>query len=412
MKHINVLRGAVLVRADANAAQIFADLNTSFNQFQAAIDERLKAVESGKPDPLLTEKVDKASADVMDLQAQLNAAVMKIESSKLDITGRKVRDAEYNAEFDAHIRKGVESERIAAVNAQLSQGTASEGGAVAPVEWDRTLTDKLKIVGGFRALAKVQTISSAGFSKDFNSKGTASGWVGETAGRPATANSSLGSLTYRPYELYANVSATQTILDDAEINIEDWITSEVEEEFSYQENLAFISGSGVSRPTGILTYVTGAANAGLHPFGDIKLVNSLVAAGLSWDGIQNLITALPTKFTPNASFIMNRNVMGEVAKLKDTTNQPLWQPSLQIGLPATIRGYAVNEISDMPDLAANSTSIGFGDWQKAYLIVDRMGIRILRDPYTNKPFVQFYVTKRVGGGLLNPESCKFQKTSL
>ena len=222
MKNINVLRGAVFVRADANAATIFAELNTSFNQFQAAIDERLKAVEAGKPDPLLNEKVDKASADVMALQAQLNAAVIKIEASKLDITGRKIRDPEYYADFEAHIRKGAESAKLNEVKAQLSQGTASEGGAVAPIEWDRTLTDKLKIIGGFRALAKVQTISSAGFSKDFNSKGTASGWVGETAARPATANSSLGSLTYRPYELYANVSATQTILDDAEINIEEW----------------------------------------------------------------------------------------------------------------------------------------------------------------------------------------------
>ena len=135
------------------------------------------------------------------------------------------------------------------------------------------------------------------------------------------------------------------------------------------------------------------------------------AASLTADGVVNLVQALPTVFTGNARFAMNKGTQGVVRLLKDTTNNYLWQPSYQAGQPATLLGYPVSEIAAMPALAAGSKSVLFGDFARTYLIVDRVGVRVLRDPYTNKPFVMFYTTKRVGGGVANPESMKALNTS-
>jgi HK97 family phage major capsid protein len=295
----------------------------------------------------------------------------------------------------------------------LTKTAPAEGGFTAPTEWDRTITDKLVIISPMRQMCSVQSISVNAFSKLFNNKGTVSGWVGETAARPETATPTFGSVTYVTGELYANPSATQQMLDDSEVDLEQWLAGEVEQEFSLQENIAFVSGTGANgRPNGILTYVTGAANAAAHPYGAITLTNSGAAATVTADGIVNLVHALPSAFLQNAQFAMNRDTMRAVRLLKDTTNQYLWQPSYQAGTPSTLAGYGVSEVAAMPNLAAASKSILFGDFKRSYLIVDRVGVRLLRDPFTNKPYVMFYTTKRVGGGLLNPESMKALNTAV
>ena len=193
------------------------------------------------------------------------------------------------------------------------------------------------------------------------------------------------------------------------VNLEAWLAGEVQTEFAFQENLAFVSGSGANnRPNGILTYVTGGANDAAHPFGAILATNSGAAAALTGDGIVRLTGELPSSFTANARFIMNRNTMTAARLLKDGQNNYLWQPSYQAGTPQTLAGYAMTEVPAMPDVEAGAKAIMFGDFNQAYLIVDSVGTRLLRDPYTNKPYVQFYTTKRVGGGLLNPEAIKAQ----
>lgn len=164
------------------------------------------------------------------------------------------------------------------MQAALNKGADGEGGYLAPVEWDRTITDKLVLVSQMRQLATVQPVSGAGLTKLFNLGGTASGWVGETAARPQTSTGTFASLGFGWGEIYANPAATQQILDDSAINLEAWLAGEVETEFSKQEGAAFFSGDGANKPFGILTYVTGGANAAKHPFGAIKAVNSGAAA--------------------------------------------------------------------------------------------------------------------------------------
>ena len=402
-------RGIMFARADATPNAILAQLQKAFEDFKATDAERQKGVDAKFDDVVTRDKLEKVNAAVGDLQSALDKAVAQVAALELGGAGGekdRVKDKGYSDAFMAHVRKGE-------VQASLNRGLDAEGGYLAPREWDRTITDKLIVLSEMRSLASVQTISGNGFKKLFNLRGTASGWVGETAARPETAAPTFGSMDFQTGELYANPAATQQMLDDAEVDLEAWLAGEVETEFAYQEGLAFVSGTGANgRPNGILTYITGAANAAANPLGAITTVNSGAAATVTADGIVNLVHALPTAFTQNARFAMNKGTANAVRLLKDTTNNYLWQPSYQAGQPATLLGYAVSEIAAMPALAAASKSILFGDFARTYLIIDRVGTRVLRDPYTNKPFVMFYTTKRVGGGVVNPEAMKALNTSV
>lgn len=174
-------------------------------------------------------------------------------------------------------------------------------------------------------------------------------------------------------------------------------------EFARQEGIAFLSGNGTNKPHGILTYVEGEANAARHPYGAIKVANSGHASQLTGDGLLDLIYSLPSEFTANAKLFINRQSMLAARKLKDGQGNYMWQPSYASGQPQTLGGEAVVEVPGMAAVAANAIAALYGDMDATYLVIDRIGIRVLRDPYTNKPFVHFYTTKRVGGGVHNPE---------
>jgi HK97 family phage major capsid protein len=396
-------RGMTGVRAEVDPKELVGNLNKAFEAFKAEHSQHLEDLRKGQQDVVRADKVDRINADISKFQAALDAQATQLAAlaaGGIATGGKVVKDAEYSAAFSAHVRKGE-------VQASLNKGADSEGGFLAPREWDRTITDKLIIVSEMRSLATVQTISGNGYKKLFNLRGTASGWVGETAARPETASATFGSMDFVTGELYANPAATQTMLDDAEVNLEAWLANEVEIEFAYQEGQAFISGSGANgRPYGLLTFVTGGANAAANPLGAIATVNSGAAAALTSDGIVSLVHALPTAFAQGARFGMNKATHSAVRKLKDGQGNYLWQPSFAIGQPATISGYGVAEIAAMPDIAAGAKPIVFGDFARTYLIIDRVGTRVMRDPYTNKPFVMFYTTKRVGGAVQNPEAMK------
>lgn len=397
-------RGVTALRAETDPTKLLNDLHKAVSDMRAENDSRLKALEKGRDDVVTTDKVERINAAISGIEAAL--AQNNERLAHLDLSGGRSRvpDAEYSKAFAAHIRKGD-------VQASLNKGTASEGGYLAPTEWDRTIIDRLVLLSPMRQVCMVQPISTNGFSKVFNSRGTASGWVGETTARTETTAAAFGTLTYATGEIYANPSATQQLLDDAAVDLESWLAGEVETEFAYQEGIAFLSGNGTNRPNGILTYVTGGANAAAHPWGAVAVVNSGHASTLTADGIVNLVHALPSAYTGNARFAMNRSTQKAVRLLKDGQGNYLWQPSYAAGQPATLAGYPVTEMPGMPDIAASAKPILFGDFRRSYLIVDRTGVRVVRDPYSNKPYVQFYSTKRVGGGLLDPDSMKAQNVA-
>lgn len=383
----------------------------AFEAFKAEHNAALADVRKGQEDVVRTEKVDRINDEIGKLTTAIDDANAKLGA--LTVGGANEQPAqrgEYAKAFDRFFRKGDERELEAALaanpKAAMNVGTPEEGGYTAPTEWDRTIVDALKIVSPMRQIATVQTISGNGFSKLYNDRQTASGWVGETAARPETAAAEFKQVTFNTGEIYANPAATQRLLDDSEINIESWLAGEVETEFAYQEGLAFVSGDGSNKPRGILQYKTGDNPA--HPWGAIAEVVSGAATALKLDGLVDLVYDLPSERTPNARFVMNRKTQGAIRKIKDGSGNFIWQPGLQAGQPASVLGFPVTEMAAMPDVGAGNIPIVFGDFT-GYLVIDRMGIRILRDPYTNKPFVQFYTTKRVGGGVVDPTKFRYHK---
>lgn len=404
MANNTIQRGIVSVRAESDVNQIVANLQKAFSDFQAEHKKQLDDVKAGLPASDHEEKLAKFDQEISSLQAAVDEANLKIASAQMGSPAGGIKDKEYTEAFKAHMKKGD-------IQAALNKGADDEGGYLAPTEWDRTITDKLVLVSPMRQICGIQVTSKNAYTKLFNMGGTGSGWVGEAAARPETNTAEFMPLTLTTGEIYANPAATQQILDDAEINLEQWLSNEVQTEFAKQEGLAFVSGNGTSKPNGIMTYITGGTNAATHPFGAIKAVNSGDAAAITADGIIDLIYDLPSAFTGNARFTMNRKTQGLVRKLKDGQGNYLWQPSYIAGQPATLAGFPVTEIPDMPDVAANAHPIMFGDFRQGYLIVDRIGVRVLRDPYTKKPYVLFYTTKRVGGGVINPEPLRALKVS-
>lgn len=380
-------------RADAGDPKaLVAQLNTAFEEFKAAQEEKLNAKAD---DVVLNNKIDALNNAMSDIEAALNEKIAAATTVS-PVGDMPATSPEYLNAFKAHMRKGD-------VQAAMTVGTDADGGYLAPVEWDRTVTDKLKQRSPIRENAQVISITGRGFSRVYNNGVVGSGWVGETAVRPETTTPGLSTLTFNTGELYANPAISQTALDDVAINLESWISEEVSGEFAIQENVAFLSGNGTNKPTGILNYVTGGTNAATHPFGAITAVNAAALATIAADDVLNLIYDLPSERSANAKFYLNRATIASIRKLKDGQGNFLWQPNYIAGEPSTLAGYPVVEVPGMPVRAASAIVGLFGDMAATYLVVDRIGLRVMRDPYTNKPFVHFYTTKRVGGGVQNPE---------
>jgi HK97 family phage major capsid protein len=268
-----------------------------------------------------------------------------------------------------------------------------------------------------RQIATVRETTRAEFVQPTRTGPAASGWVAEAAPRTTTGTPTLGEDRYRTMELYALPEATQTMLDDSEIDLESWLAEEIAEAFATQEDDAWFNGDGVLKPRGLLTYpfVTDANWAhGSFRYVPTGAAADFPAAPNTGDPLLTLIYTIKSGHRPDASWLMNRSLVSEVRKFKDSTGAYLWQPavagaSLAGGQPGTLLGYRIHESEKIPDKGANTTAIGFGNWRRTYLIVDRMGVRVQRDPFTNRPFVQFYSTKRVGGGVQYFDAAAFLK---
>lgn len=394
-------RGLLAVRAEAQpkAPVSIEGLAGLFEEFKAAHTEQL----NGKADAVVDDKVNKIDAELTRVQGIIDDMGRQLAAAKLGGGNGEPapRDPEYTSEFQAYFKGGAPSAKLEELRAAATK-TDGEGGYLAPVEWDRSISKKQKVISPMRQNSSVISISSAGFKKVYSDGVVGSGWVGETAARPQTTTPGLTSLGFTMGELYANPAASQGLIDDAEIDIEAWLADEVSTEFDRQEGIAFLSGDGVNKPAGVLTYVTGAANAAVHPYGAIPVLNSGAAAGVTGDALFDLQADLPAEFVPGAKFYMNRGSQAAFRKLKNADGAYLWQPSLALGVPPTLAGEAVVDMPGMPNVSAGNIAALYGDMVETYQVVDRIGVRVLRDPYTAKPFVLFYTTKRVGGGVKNP----------
>ena len=343
-------------------------------------------------------------SDVDEVKARLDRVSRAAARPALD--GVRT-DTEVKSFVDGYLRKGREAEVKS-----ISGVTPQDGGYAVPREIDALIANQIKEISPIRSLAQVVQVGTSGYRKLMTIGGTASGWVAETVGRPETASPKFEEVAPPSGNLYANPAASQDMLDDAAFDLESWLASEIAMEFARAEGAAFVNGSGVNRPLGFLASPTSAMGDTSRPFGTIQYVGSGDAAGFDPNPDAKLIDLVHTMKSGHrqgASWVMNSATLAVVRKLKTSDGALLWQPGLVEGQPDRLLGYPVVEAEDMPDIAAGSFPIAFGNFKAGYLIAERSATTILRDPFTNKPFVHFYATKRVGGQVLDSAAIKLLK---
>ncbi len=400
-------QGGAATTAEARA--IAAEMAAAFEALKAANDARLAEIERrGAADPLLDAKLARIDRTLDQQRTALERLALEQARPALGEDPRK-GDPEHKSACAAYLRKGDDSGLARIDLKSLNVGTEAQGGYVAPPELDRLIEARLMAASPMRQIATVRQTSSTVFRKPV-SLGAAAAWAAETASRTETTAPTLDLLEFPAAELYAMPAATQTLLDDAYADIDEWLADEVEAAFAAQESTAFVTGNGTNKPKGILAY-TKAADAS-HAWQDIGYIatgaDGAFATTNPADKMIDLVYALKSQFRANGRFVMNRRTLAAVRKLKDGDENYLFAPGSASEAP-TVLGYPVTELEDMPDIASNAYAIAFGDFKRGYLIVDRQGARVLRDPYSAKPYVLFYTTKRVGGGVQNYDAIKLLK---
>ncbi|SCX35986.1 phage major capsid protein [Agrobacterium rosae] len=367
----------------------FDDFMEAFEAFRETNDQRLGDIERKMGSDVLTrEKLDRIDKALDDNKQAMDELSLKKARPALGRRGAANAEAEeHKTAFEAYIRRGDEGALRDLEAKAFSGSSGTDGGYLLPHETDSDIGKRMAVVSPMRALSTVRQVSGAVLKKPFAPSGMATGWVSETAARPQTNTPQLSELTFPTMELYAMPAATQGLLDDSAVDIEAWIASEVDVAFAEQEGAAFISGDGVNKPKGLLAYDSVANSA--WEWGKIGYVATGAAGAFASSGpldvLIDTVYSLKAGHRQNGNFLMNRKTQSTLRRVKDTTGNYLWQPPASAGQAALLMGFPVAEAEDMPDVAAGSTSIAFGDFRAGYLVVDRTGIRILRDPYSAKP---------------------------
>ena len=391
----------------------FGDFMQAFEAFKEANDDRLGQIEQRmSADVVTSDKVDRINRAVDETKARLDEMTLKARRPRL--TGEQDSSPatrEHKQAFETYIRKG-ETQGLFDLEAKsMSIGSNPDGGYLVPSETEVEIGKRLAAASPVRGIASVRQMSSAVYKKPFATTSAATGWVGETAARPETAAPTLAELQFPAMELYAMPAATQALLDDVVVNLDQWIADEVQQAFADQESTAFVTGNGTNRPKGFLSY-TNVADAS-WTWGNIGYVATGVAgafpASNPSDKLIDFVYALKSGYRQNANWVMNRKTQSAIRKFKDTTVDYLWQPAAAPDGKSTLLNFPVTESEDMPDIGTDTFGLAIGDFGRGYLVVDRVGVRVLRDPYSAKPYVLFYTTKRIGGGVQNFEAIKLMK---
>ena len=402
---------------DLNAA--FGDFMRAFEAFKDGNDERLAQLERRmSADVVTTDKVDRLNRTIDETRRVVDDLALKAARPHLGAAAtsgtpathgpRSATALQHKSAFDAYVRTG-DAAGLRDLEAKaLSVGSDPDGGYLVTDELERAVNRGVRDVSPLRAIAQVRRVSGAVYKKPFAVAGAEAGWIAETAARPETNTPALAELAFPTMELYAMPAATSALLDDAAVDIDVWIADEVRLSFAEQEGTAFVTGNGTARPRGFLDYPK-VANAA-WTWGSLGYIatgqSGAFPASEPGDRLIDLVYSVKSGYRANASFVFNRATQAVVRKMKDGDGNYLWQPAARAGDASTLMGFPVAESEDMPDIAADSDAVAFGDFGRGYLIVDRAGIRILRDPYSSKPYVLFYTTKRVGGGVQDFDAIK------
>ncbi len=398
---------------DADVGVAFEEFMQAFEAFKDTNDERMGQIERRMTADVVTtdklSRIDRAMDEQKRVVDELTHRAGRPELGRGGVVSGVA--VQHKSAFHGYVRSGEAGALRELEGKALSVGSDTDGGYLVPDETETAINASLRDISPIRAISGVRQVSGTVLKKPYAISGAATGWVGETAVRPETGTPTLAELSFPTMELYAMPSATQSLLDDSAIDIDQWIADEVRTAFAEQEGSAFVTGDGVNKPTGFMTAAT-VDNASWS-WGNIGTVATGVSANFPAsdpaDVLIDLVYALKSGYRANAHFVMNRSTQSAVRKLKDGAGNYLWQPAHAPGQAPTLMGFAIAESEDMPDVAADENAIAFGDFRRGYLIVDRVGIRVLRDPYSAKPYEMFYTTKRVGGGVQDFDAIKFLK---
>jgi HK97 family phage major capsid protein len=287
----------------------------------------------------------------------------------------------------------------------LSVGSNTDGGYLVPTAQSARIIQKIYESSPIRRLATVETIGTSELEIAIDDGDLNCGWVGEAQARPETGTPLIGTQKIPVHEIYAKPRATQKLLEDASINVEGWLNGKVGSKMARVEATALVIGDGIGKPRGVLSYPAGTGRNFLPQF------NSGNATLITADAIVSLPYQLKSAYLANATWLMKRTTVMAVMLLKDSQNQYLWRPGLAAGQPSTLGSYSIEMADDMPIVAAGNLPIAFGDFRQGYTVVDRLGITTLRDPFSAKPFVEFYSRKRVGGDVVDFDALVLMKIS-
>jgi len=369
----------------------------AFDAFKAAHKQEIetKGAEHTQKVKELNDKLSDLDAQIAQVKSAMNRAAQN-QNSNGNHPDEKA--AKYAEAFKNYVRKGVDFDAKA-----MSVNSDEDGGYLVTPEMSAEVIKKVYESSPIRMLASVQKISSDSLEILEDLDEIESGWVGETQPRGETSTAKLKMIKIPVHELFAQPLATQKLLDDAAINVEAWLSGKVAEKFARDEASAFVSGNGIGKPKGFLSYDNGTG------FNQVEQSESAASGTITADDIIELNYKLKGAYKMNASFLAQRETIKIFRKFKDTQGRYLWEPGLNGEAQSTLLGAPVYEANDMEAYAGGKLAVAFGDIKQAYQIVDRIGIRVIRDVYSKKPFVLFYTTKRVGGAVKNFEAIKLLK---
>ncbi len=287
-----------------------------------------------------------------------------------------------------------------------------DGGFLVLPEFGGVVATQVFETSPLRGLAGSVTIATDEYTFVDDYDQVTSGWVGETDARTATQTPQVAKRIIATNEQYALTNQTQKMLEDGIINVESWVTGKISDKFARTENTAFVTGDGVGKPRGFTTYTAGSSSTTYVP-GTIQVVNSGSNSAYLYAGLVDMVAALKAPYFSGASWATSRSSLGALLKIVDGQSRPIFNMTYDKNTNTfgNMLGLPMNIFNDMAAVAQNALTLALANWKQAYMIVDRRGISMLRDPYSNKPYVQFYATKRVGGDVVNWEAIKIQKIS-
>ncbi len=341
---------------------------------------------------------------------EIKNKMIKKEVNTLPLSNDVNQEMHHKSEFDEYLRKGTEN----LLQKSLNENTGKEGGYFLPSTIINQIYDRMNFLSPIRSISKVITISSNSIDILVDTKNPDVGWGSSDGEREETASPEIKKIKIPVHEIYAKPKVSQHLLDDSKINVEEWLINKISEKFATLEDSAFIDGDGTDKPKGFIQYESEAAEE--RAFGKLQHFCSGKNGGFTDDEqavntLVDITCSLKPMYIKNAKWVMSRTAFAEIRKLKNKNGISLWQPSLSEAVPSTLLGYPVIIDDNMPALkdGTESISVAFGDFNSGYQIVDRHGFNVLRDPYTSKPFVEFYATKRIGGNVIDFDAIKLLK---